>query len=176
MAVERYIIGRGPVWGREFPVGEQNVPIYKIFDGLSDGEIERICDLGVIRPLGAGEVLFRKGDPAREMYLILTGKVVIADSLGKNVDVIAKMGPGEVIGEIVISGKRGKHSVHAIAREQSQVLVLSANSLSELLETEIPKRFLINIIDLLYTRLRITNSMYMKAKFMADSGSPPPED
>lgn len=147
------------------------MPIYKIFEGLSDSEIARICDLGVIRPLAAGEVIFRKGGPAQEMYLILTGKVVIADSLGKNVDAIAKMGPGEVLGEMVISGKRGKHSVHAIAREASQVLVLSANSLLELLETEIPKRFLINIIDLLSQRLRITNSMYMQARFPAGGPS-----
>jgi CRP-like cAMP-binding protein len=143
------------------------MPIYKIFEGLSESEVARICDLGVIRPFNPGEVIFRKGDPGNEMYLILTGKVVIADSLGKNMDVVAKLGAGEVLGEMAISGKPSKRSAHAVAREPSQLLVLSANSMLELLETEIPKRFLINIIDLLCRRLRIMNDMYMQAKFLA---------
>ncbi len=58
-----------------------------------------------------------------------------------------------------------EHSAHAIAKEPSQVLVLSEQILTELFEKEIPKKFLINIIGMLCHRLRITNRMYMGVKY-----------
>jgi CRP-like cAMP-binding protein len=141
------------------------MPIYKIFEGLSKPEINRIFDLGVIRPLTEGELIFRKGEVGHEMYVILTGKIDIVDDLGENVGIIAELEPGEILGEMAIFEKSHKRSAHALARESSQVLVLSANMLDELLEQEIPKKFLINIIGLLCHRLRITNSMYMRSKY-----------
>ncbi|UCD58743.1 MAG: cyclic nucleotide-binding domain-containing protein [Candidatus Hydrogenedentota bacterium] len=147
------------------------MPIYRMFEGLSKSEIDRIFDLGVIRPISEGELIFRKGDVGHEMFVILTGKVDIVDDLGENVGIVAELAPGEVLGEMAIFEKSHKRSAHALAREPSQVLVLSANMLNELLEQEIPKRFLINIIGLLCNRLRITNSMYMRAKY-ADKRGP----
>jgi CRP/FNR family cyclic AMP-dependent transcriptional regulator len=144
------------------------MPIYKIFEGLNDAEIARIWDLGVIRPFDAGEVIFRKGDKSNAMFLILTGTIVIADSIGKNVDVIAKLGPGEILGETAIYERAGKRSAHAIAREASQALVLNTDTLLDLLETEIPKRFLVNIIGLLSQRLRITNTLLMRSRHAGD--------
>jgi len=141
------------------------MPIYRIFEGLSKPEINRIFDLGVIRPIPEGELIFRKGETGHEMYVILTGKIDIVDDLGENISLVAEMGPGEILGEMAIFEKSHKRSAHALARESSQVLVLSAKILNELLEQEIPKKFLINIIGLLCHRLRITNSMYMRSRY-----------
>ena len=138
----------------------------KMFDGLSKPEMEHIFDLGVIRPIEAGELIFHKGDVGREMYVILTGKINIVDELKPNiVTVIAELGPGEVLGEMAVFDQSHEHSAHAIAKEPSQVLVLSEQILTELFEKEIPKKFLINIIGMLCHRLRITNRMYMGVKY-----------
>ena len=56
-------------------------------------------------------------------------------------------------------------SAHALVKEPSRILVLSEDILSELLEQKMPKQFLINIIEILCHRLRVTNGMYMRAKY-----------
>lgn len=142
------------------------MPAKRIFEGLSKAEINRIFDLGVIRPIKEGELIFRKGDIGKEMYIILTGTVNIVDELKASaLEIIAELGPGEVLGELAVFGESHKHSAHAIAKERAQVLVLSEKILNELFEKDIPKKFLMNIIKILCHRLRVTNRMYMIAKF-----------
>lgn len=139
--------------------------IFRIFEGLSTKEIDSIFNLGRICPFKEGELIFRKGDISNEVYLILTGKVDIFDNLRGHIGAIAGLGPGEILGEAAFFGQSRTHSVHAIAREPSQILLIHTHLLPELLETEIPKRFLLNIIGLMHNRLHATNRMYMHARY-----------
>ncbi|MHA2371222.1 MAG: cyclic nucleotide-binding domain-containing protein [Candidatus Hodarchaeales archaeon] len=142
------------------------MPTSRMFEGLSKPEINQIFDLGVIRPIKEGELIFRKGDIGQEMYIILTGTIDIVDESKANaLGIIAELGPGEVLGELAIFGESHEHSAHAIAREPAYVLVLSEEILNKLFEQEIPKKFVMNIIKILCHRLRVTNRMYMIAKF-----------
>ncbi len=138
---------------------------FRMFEGLSKLEINRVFGLGVVRAFDEGELIFRKGEVGHEMYVILTGKIDVVDELGTNIGVIAELAPGELLGEIAVFGDSHTHSAHAIAQEPSQVLVLSEEILTELLEHEIPKKFLVLIIRMLCNRLRTTNSMYMRARY-----------
>jgi CRP-like cAMP-binding protein len=154
-----------PGLGAAFEGGKEMVA-FKMFEGLSKSDIDHIFDIGVIRPIEAGELIFRKGAFAKEMYVILTGKINIVDELKPDiVAVIAEVGPGEVLGEMAVFDESHEHSAHALAKESSQVLVLSEKILTELFESEIPKKFLINIIGMLCHRLRTTNRMYMGARY-----------
>lgn len=143
--------------------------VFEIFEGLTKSEIGRIFDLGLIRQIEEGHLLFHKGDPGREMYIILTGKIDIIDDYDTQettgTTTLAELRAGELFGEMAMFEKIRDRSAHAIARESSQVLVLSEDILMKFLEKKVPRRFLVNIIAVLCHRLRITNSMYMIAKY-----------
>lgn len=137
---------------------------YDIFGGLSKPEINRIIDSGVIRRIDSGKLLFRKGDMGDEMYIILKGKIHIIDEYDTHKKILAELGPGEIFGEMAMFEKRMR-SAHALAREPAQILALSEDVLKRLIEKKIPKQFLANVIGVLCHRLRITNKMYMHAKY-----------
>jgi len=135
-----------------------------VFQQLTKSEINRVIELGLIRPIDGGKVLFRKNDVGHEMYIVLKGKIEIIDEYDGHRKVLAELGPGEIFGEMAMFEKHIR-SAHALAKEPTQILVLSEDILNKLLEKKVPKRFLANIIAVLCHRLRLTNSMYMRAKY-----------
>ena len=144
---------------------------YDIFQDLKKSEMSRIVDSGVIRPVESGKILFRKGDIGHEMFIILKGRVQIIDEIDDKKKILAELGAGEIFGEMAMFERRAR-SAHAVVKEPSQILVLSEDALAKLLEKKIPRRFLANLIGVLCHRLRVTNNMYMRAKY----GSKPPGD
>jgi CRP-like cAMP-binding protein len=60
--------------------------------------------------------------------------------------------------------KSCERSANAIVKESGQVLVLSEETLEKFIEKKVPRRFLSNIIGVLCSRLRLTNSMYLRSK------------
>jgi CRP-like cAMP-binding protein len=135
-----------------------------VFKGLAKSEISRIIELGMIRTIDRGKLLFRKGDVAHEMYIMLTGKIDIIDEYETHKKILAELGPGEIFGEMAMFEKHVR-SAHALVKDPSQILVLSEEVLTNMLEKKIPKAFLANIIAILCHRLRLTNTMYMRAKY-----------
>jgi CRP/FNR family transcriptional regulator, cyclic AMP receptor protein len=77
-----------------------NVPIFASLDERSRIEVARLCTSCEYK---AGEILFREGDPANAMYLILDGEVVmsIATRAGQEV-VLATLRRGEFFGELAM--------------------------------------------------------------------------
>lgn len=139
---------------------------YDIFQGLKKTEVTRIVDSGVIRTVDSGKMLFRKGDIGHEMFIVLKGKVQIVDEIEDKRKILAELGVGEIFGEMAMFEKRPR-SAHAVVKESSQILVLSEEVLIKLLEKKIPRKFLANVIGVLCHRLRVTNNMYMRAKYGA---------
>lgn len=140
------------------------MPALDIFQDLKKSEINRIIDSGVIRAAEGGRVLFRKGDIGHEMFIILKGKVNIIDEIDDKKKILAELGAGEIFGEMAMFEKRTR-SAYAVVKETAQILVLSEDALVKLLEKKIPRKFLANVIAVLCHRLRVTNSMYMHAKY-----------
>ena len=149
---------------REF----RSLALFQIFEGLTASDLDHIFSSSVIRPFNEGEVIYCKNETGKEVYLILSGKIDIFDNLGTSIRNVAELGPGEILGEMALFETEHKHSVHAIAREPSQILVLCGETLNNLIEHDISKRFLANIIDLLCRRLRTINHRYMRAKYDND--------
>lgn len=135
-----------------------------IFQDLKKAEINRIVDAGLISRLDGGRVIFRKGDVGHEMFIVLKGKVQIIDEMGENRKILAELGTGEIFGEMAMFENRTR-SAYAVTKEPSQVLVLSEEVLAKLLEKRIPRKFLANVIAVLCRRLRVTNNMFMRAKY-----------
>lgn len=75
------------------------------------------------RRLRAGDVLFRKGDGSHGAALVLSGSIAL-DSAGDGSPASAVAPAGMLIGELALITKT-EHPAQAIARENSEVLVIS---------------------------------------------------
>ncbi len=136
--------------------------MFEIFQGLSKSEVARIFDLGMIRPIQEAAVLFQTGDTGHEMYVVLTGKIGIHSKGTIGEADIAELGPGDIFGEMAMFEKSRERSAAAVAKEFSQVLVLSEEALDKFIQKKVPRRFLTNIIAVLCQRLRTANKLKME--------------
>lgn len=81
--------------GSWFPLAEA-----ELFANSSRTEIQRAAALLTPVMLGAGEVLIRQGSPGSEFLIVADGLVNVTRDDGDDVEVLAVVTPGEVLGEI----------------------------------------------------------------------------
>jgi CRP/FNR family transcriptional regulator, cyclic AMP receptor protein len=75
--------------------------------------------------LAAGHVLFRKGDPARSMYLILKGSVRITE-----IDVV--LGPGTLVGEMGVFAPDNRRTGTAVCDSDVEVGAITDEKVMQL--------------------------------------------
>ena len=102
-----------------------------LFSGVSDEVLAEIADRARARRLQAGEVLFRQGDRADELYVVESGQLEVSmDAFeGRPVRLLLR---GGVVGELaLLSGEPRSASVRA--RRDSNLIELSRASFDALL-------------------------------------------
>lgn len=73
--------------------------------------------------LNEDQILCREGDPSSEIYMLHSGKLLVCIVNGTQVKALAKIGPGEFIGELsFFDGK--PRSTHIIAIEKCTLIQL----------------------------------------------------
>ena len=50
---------------------------FKFFNGFTDTQLEKLAAIAVVETYEAGTQMYRKGDPARSLFMCLEGKVVM---------------------------------------------------------------------------------------------------
>jgi CRP-like cAMP-binding protein len=104
----------------------RSVPLFQNFSQRDLDRVAKIADEVDSQP---GEVLLRQGEPGRELFLIVQGKVRIE----RNGKVITHLGAGEVLGEIaLLDGKR--RTATAITDAPSTLLVVHWSQFWSLVE------------------------------------------
>ncbi len=74
-----------------------------IFHGLCDDELGRLAALARIKVYRARDTIVEKGDPARELYVLLRGRAKVVSRSAEGSDTALNvMGPGEVFGEVAM--------------------------------------------------------------------------
>jgi CRP-like cAMP-binding protein len=101
-----------------------------------------------------GTVLFREGEPGREMYVIQSGQVEISREIGQRHQVLAMLPAGEFFGEMAIINDRPR-SATATVRRRSRLLVIDSRTFETMLRkrTEIAVRLIVALAG----RLERTN-------------------
>ncbi|MEX0657562.1 MAG: cyclic nucleotide-binding domain-containing protein [Egibacteraceae bacterium] len=101
------------------------------FAGLSDAALLEVVGASVNLFFPAGAVVFRKGATSDGLYVVLSGRVIVADEPGG--PEVAQIGPGDYFGEqsLLLETTRS-HSVAAV--QDAEILVLPASSFQRLLE------------------------------------------
>ncbi len=74
-----------------------------------------------------GTVLFREGEPGKEMYVVQLGRVNVSKKVGEVEKILASLGPGEFLGEMSILNNKPR-SATATCAEPSKLLVIDAKT------------------------------------------------
>jgi CRP-like cAMP-binding protein len=112
-----------------------------LLEGLSESDITELAHVMRHRTLPAGELLWREGQEADGMAVIIDGRVSITKRLpGDRAVEVADLGPGEALGEIpLVDG--GEHSSTVRASEPTTVVSLSRPDFAGLVSRRHPSAF-----------------------------------
>ncbi len=132
----------------------------KLFHGLNTEEIANIFAHCKQVQLSRGEVLFKKGDIGKSLYVLISGEIEIFD----NEKHICFLAPGEMLGEMAVI-TQNKRSASARAVEDSVLLDLNLNTIYRFIPSIVAIKLLTNIIFTLSERLTsITSQLEQPAR------------
>lgn len=131
------------------------LPETPLFAGLTEEDWPEVLSAGTRLELGAGESMFRQGEPGREFFLIVSGVVEVSVSSPEGDLPIAELGAGAVVGEMsLLLGD--DHSVSARTSTPAVLLRFSSSAFSSWLDTRSAGAFRVlrNLANTLAIRLR----------------------
>ncbi|MBF0112265.1 MAG: cyclic nucleotide-binding domain-containing protein [Desulfamplus sp.] len=104
---------------------------YAMFQSLDDSEIKSIVERLQFREYQSGEVVIQKGEPGKNLFIIVSGKVEVVDEQGTLLDT---MGGEDVFGEMsLISGDPVNATIKVV--ETTRVLYLNGKEFISMLRT-----------------------------------------
>ncbi len=128
-----------------------------LFGGLPDATMDRLLGLIASRTFQSGEVICREGDPGRELFVVRAGAVEVQKQArdGSCATGLAQLRTGDCFGEMSLIDIQPR-SASVIARETTELYVLTNMDLYQLYEADLPGySFLLqNICRELSRRLR----------------------
>jgi CRP-like cAMP-binding protein len=100
------------------------------------------------REFKRGEVLFREGEPGREMYVIQAGKVNITKTVRDTEKILATLGAGEFFGEMAILNNKPR-SAGAVMADDGKLLVIDPRTFEAMIRgnVEIAVRLIKKLSD-----------------------------
>jgi CRP/FNR family cyclic AMP-dependent transcriptional regulator len=132
-----------------------------LFGALSDDVLEHLVRTLHVQRFGPGDTIFREGEPAHEMYVVLEGEVEVVRKSRKGRDHrIAILGPTDCFGEMsLIDVQPRSATVRALAA--SRVLRVTSEDFDRLYRHDLKSYALVtlNIARDLSRRLRVTDGI-----------------
>jgi NTE family protein len=99
------------------------------FSELPEADLARLRAKAVTLSVPRGAELVRQGEPADNLYLVLSGRFLV--KLEHRRAIIAEIGPGEPIGELAFFGG-GRRTATVIAARDSEVLKLTREAYTDI--------------------------------------------
>ncbi|MEJ2010687.1 MAG: ATP-binding protein [Anaerolineales bacterium] len=139
-----------------------------LFSELSGEDLRRLCKMAQVIEIKAGELLFEEGSSGERAFVIQKGELkVYKMSSGREV-LLARRGPGEVIGEIALIENR-QRMASVRAEEDSKLIAISKQQLQELMDSS--PQAAQSIFNTVLSRLRSTQSRLEQSEKLARLGS-----
>lgn len=115
--------------------------------GLRPEAMARIARASRRVDLGEDQMLFREGEPAKEMAVVLSGKLEVMKRADSGMDVcIAMLGPGDVVGEMSLFDIQPR-SADVWARAPVSVVLLQHGFLAELYRED-PQSYTLLVLNI----------------------------
>lgn len=134
-----------------------------LFESLDPEDRTRLLTMASVRRVPARKRLFRKGDPGRELFVLLRGRAKAASESRERGTVFDFFEPGEVVGEIALLDG-GPRTATVTTVSTCDFLVLERGEFLALLERE--PRVAIRLLAACATRLRHTSELLEDAVFL----------
>ena len=139
-----------------------------MFAGLAQEFLDPVLEQSEIRNLERGDVLFSEDDTASDLFIVLSGRVAIANkSFDGRESVVALMETGDLFGEMPLFRPDGR-SADARALEDSSVVVIPYEPVKTLY-VEHPE-MLWKVVDMLANRLKIMDTALADSMFLDVTG------
>lgn len=124
-----------------------------IFEGLGDGELRKVARLFKQKLYQPGEVVFKKGDPGEEAYIVTRGHVDLC--LDGSPRPVATVSSGQIFGELAFLDGSPR-AARAISRQPTVMLVIERSEFVQLSQREPHLGLMViqNIAEDLSTKLR----------------------
>ena len=104
-----------------------------IFEGLTERELAPLAALARTRVYKARETIVEKGDPPRELFVLLSGRAKVLSRGSEGADAAFNvMGPGQVFGEVAILDGRLR-SATVVALEECEIAMVEVQAFREFL-------------------------------------------
>lgn len=118
---------------------ERRIALSSVFAGLSAEQLAAVAREMRIERVPGGSVLFRRGDPGTDLYVVLSGSVEFVEERkagGMAAEaVVNSAGPGGVFGEVAMFGE-GRRTIGARAGADASLGVLGRETLLRLVHAD----------------------------------------
>jgi CRP-like cAMP-binding protein len=136
----------------------------QLLGALPPEALESLRSASTVRTVARNQVLFRRGDPATELFGIVSGRVaILTRSPDGRESLVAVLDEGSLFGELGLFDD-GPRSADARALEPTQVLALDYTAVRAAIRAE--PQLLWIIIRVLAQRLRATDEALADAVFL----------
>lgn len=132
-----------------------------LFGALSDELLEHLAGTLTVQRVMVGETVFREGEPAREMYVVLDGEIEVLKKSRRGRETrVAILGPSDCFGEMSIIDLQPR-SATVRALSAARLLRISTEEMDALYRHDLKSYALIvlNIARDLSRRLRVTDGL-----------------
>jgi CRP/FNR family cyclic AMP-dependent transcriptional regulator len=145
----------------EPPITADRLRDIGLFGALSEDILTHIVGQLQLRRFTPGETIFREGEAARELYVVLEGEIEVVKRSRRGRDTrIALLGPTDVFGEMSLVDMQARSAtVRAIA--PARLLRMSAEDMDALYRHDLKSYAIVvlNIARDLSRRLRVTDGL-----------------
>jgi CRP/FNR family cyclic AMP-dependent transcriptional regulator len=139
-----------------------------LFAGLDDDALTKVVGAGRDLELRRGDVLFREGDDPDELFVVVSGRIAIANkSIDGRESMVALMEEGDLFGEMGLFDGRGR-SAEARALESSVVTAVPYGPVRSLYEDD--PALLWRVVAMLAGRLRTMDVALADSVFLDVTG------
>jgi CRP-like cAMP-binding protein len=139
-----------------------------LFAGLDDDALAKVVEAGRDLEMLRGDVLFREGDDPDELFVVVSGRIAIANkSIDGRESMVALMEEGDLFGEMGLFDGRGR-SAEARALETSVVTAVPYVPVRSLYEDD--PALLWRVVAMLAGRLRTMDTALADSVFLDVTG------
>ncbi len=143
-------------------VDYENLKKAGLFRDLSDSELEVVMKKVFEKTYKKGSMLFVEGMPGEVLYIIIEGGIDVTKKGRDGSEIeVAKLGPGEVVGEMSLIDS-GPRTASGKTNADSKLIVITKKSFNEILESDpaIAAKILMEMLRVVNKRLRVTDKKF----------------
>ena len=133
-----------------------------LFRGVEEAVLRELWFTFRERRLRKGDVLFRTGDPGEELFILKEGSIVVSKPVtGRIEQVLARIEPGEVFGEMSVFGDERHRSATCQADMDAVLYSLDRESLGRFIAGSpmIAAKFFQHMAQVAFQRLRDSSDL-----------------